>query len=340
MIFPKGEVAYENLRTAFVDLNSFLQTLKEDNFTGYLQMSFWDYEGILFLEAGEIVNAIVETQGKRSGGEEAMENIILMSKQKDGRINVYRLIPEMVTILASTTMKEATYKDLSTEFTSLDKLLDKLSKEDHSGFIDITLNDKKGWGIILFQEGEIIEAVMADEKSVGVSGKNSLEKIVEEVEKRGATFNVYRAALEGRVDRAIMTQNQDLQGVVIEVMQEVVRTIEFVVDSSAKRTGTFLENLKKAQIEKSDDYPFLDPFAAEFEYKDGEIQLQGKVPVEKFIRGIKDCIYLTLDKTPLDITKQELYARIKTSLQPTIEKFKKEIDGIGLKSTMPEFIVF
>lgn len=65
MILPKGEVAYENLRTAFVDLNSFLQTLKEDNFTGYLQISFWDYEGILFLEAGEIVNASEEKQGKR-----------------------------------------------------------------------------------------------------------------------------------------------------------------------------------------------------------------------------------------------------------------------------------
>jgi hypothetical protein len=340
MIFPQGDVAYENLRTAFVDLNSFLQTLKEDNFTGYLQLSFWDYEGILFLEAGEIVNAIVEAQGKRRGGEEAMENIIRMSKQKDGRINVYRLIPEMVTILASTTMNEATYKDLSTEFTSLDKLLDKLSKENHSGFIDIKLNDKKGWGIILFQEGEIVEAVLADEKSAWVSGKNSLDKIIEEVQKTGATFNVYRATLEGGNDRAAMAQSQDVQSVVLEVMQEVVRIIESVVDSLAKRTGTFLENLKKAQIEKSEDYPFLDPFAAEFEYKNGEIIFQGRIPIERFLRGIKDCIELTLDKTPLNITKKELYARIKTSLQPTIEKYKKEIDNIGLKSTMSEWIAF
>ena len=49
MILPKGEVVHENLRTAYVDLSNFLQTLKEDNFTGYLQVSFWDYEGVLFL---------------------------------------------------------------------------------------------------------------------------------------------------------------------------------------------------------------------------------------------------------------------------------------------------
>ena len=101
MILPKGEIVYENLRTVYVNLNSFLQTLKEDNFTGYLHVSFWDYEGVLFLEAGEIVNAIEEAQGKRSVGEEAVESIILMSKQKDGRINVYKLVPEMVTIDAS-----------------------------------------------------------------------------------------------------------------------------------------------------------------------------------------------------------------------------------------------
>jgi hypothetical protein len=218
-------------------------------------------------------------------------------------------------------------------------LLDKLSKEHHSGFVDIILNDKKGWGIILFQEGEIIEAVMADEKSTVVSGKNSLNKIIDDVQKIGATFNVYRAALEGGADRAVRAQTQDLQGA-IHVMQEVVRIIESVVDSLAKRPGVFLDNLKKAQIEKSEDYPFLDPFAAEFEYRDGEIKFQGEVPVERFVRGIKDCIDLALDKIPLDITKNELYTRLKSALQPTIEKFKREIDNIGLKSTMPEFIIF
>ena len=339
MILPKGDVAYENLRTAFVDLNSFLQTLKEDNFTGYLQISLWDYEGILFLEAGEIVNAIEEAQGKRKGGEEAMENIILMSKQKDGRINVYRLVPEMVTILASTTMKEATYKDLSTEFTSLDRLLEKLSKENHSGYIDIVLNDNKGKAIILFQEGAIVEAVMSDEKSGGVAGKDIVSKIMEDVQKTGATFNVYRAGLEGGSERTGMSQALDLQGG-IEVMQEVVRTIESVVDSVTRRTGVFLDNLKKAQVEKSEEYPFLDPFADEFEYKNGKIIVRGKVSVEIFLHGIKDCIDLTLHKIPLDITKDELYARIRTSLQPIIEKFGKKIDGLGFKSIMPEFIAY
>jgi hypothetical protein len=337
MILPKGGMVHENLRTAFVDLNSFLQTLKEDNFTGYIQVSFWDYEGILFLEAGEIVNAFEEAQGRRRGGEEAVENIVRMSKQKDGRINVYSLAPEMVTILASTSMKEATYKDLSTEFTSLDKLIEKLNKESHSGYIDITLNDKKGGGIIVFQEGEIVEAVMSDEKSGGVYGKDMLNKIIDDVQKKGATFNVYRAGLESSgSDRMGIMQASDLQGV-IEVIQEVIGTIESVTDGMNKRKGSFRDSFNKAQVEKSDEYPFLDPFAAEFEYRNGEIKFSGKTTVEVFVRGIRVCIEETLNKMAGEISRDDLYRQIRAALQPTVTKFGEKIDALGLKSAMPEF---
>ncbi|MBW2040261.1 MAG: hypothetical protein JRI46_11865 [Deltaproteobacteria bacterium] len=338
MILPKGEAVYENLRTSFVDLNSFLQSLKEDDFTGYVQLSFWDYEGALFLEAGEIVNAIEEAKGTIKGGEEAVENIIHMSKQKDGRINVHRLAPEMVTILASTSMEEAIYKDLSTEFTSLDKLIEKLSKERHSGYIDITLKDNKGRGIIFFQEGEVAEAMMSGEGGGGIYGKEMLTKIIDDAQNTGATFNVYRAGLlESGAERVEIAQAMDLQGA-IEVMQEVMEKIEDLVDGLTTRKGSFRDGFKRSQVEKSEDYPFLDPFIAEFEYENGEIKFWGKVPVGEFVQGIKDCIDLTLERIPVKIPRDELYARINSTLKLTIEKYGERIEVLGLKSVMPEIL--
>jgi hypothetical protein len=339
MILPKGPIVHENLRTVFIDLNNFLQTLKEDNFTGYVQVSFWDYEGILFLEAGEIVNAIEESESTRRGGEEAVENIIIKSKQQDGRINVYRLAPEMVTILASTSMEEATYKELSTEFTSLDKLIEKLSKENHSGYIDIVLNDNKGGGIIFFQDGKIAEAVMSDEKFSGAEkhGKDMLNEIIEDVQKTGATFNVYRAGLEGGSERTGIAQALEFQGV-IEVMQEVIRTIESLVDGLSNRQGAFRDSFKKARVEKSEEYPFLDPFAAEFKYSNGEIKFGGKVSAEVFVRGLKDCFDLTLDTITVSKNKDELYEKIRSALKPISSRFEEKIDAFGLKSIMPEFL--
>ena len=338
MILPKGEVVHENLRSSFIDLNSFLRSLKEDNFTGYIQITFWDYEGILFLEAGEIVNAFEEAEGSRRGGEEAVENIMLMSKQKDGRINVYRLIPEMVTILASTSMKEATYKDLSTEFTSLNKLIEKLGKEKHSGYIDIVLNDKKGRGIILFQEGEIVEAAMASEKEGDIHGKEMLTTIIADVQRIGATFNVYRAGLlESGSERTGITQTLELQGV-IEFMQEMLRQVEEMVDGLTNRKGSFRDDFKRAQVEKSEDYPFLDPFIAEFEYENGEIKFSGKLTIKEFVSGIRDCIELTLERVRTGVSKDELYERIRYVLKPTVEKYREKIKDLGLKSIMPELL--
>jgi hypothetical protein len=338
MILPKGETVYENLRTSFVDLTGFLQSLKEDNFTGYVQLSFWDYEGVLLLEAGEIVNAIEEARGTSKKGEGAVENIILMSRQKDGRINVYRLPPEMVTILASISMEEAIYKDLSTEFTSLDKLIEKLSNDKHSGYIDIIFNDEKGRGVIFFLDGEIVEAVMSGERGGGIYNKEMFAKIVDDAKKIGAVLNVYRAGMLGSgTERTGIAQTLDLQGI-IEVMQEVIKKIEDMVDGLTTRKGSFRDGFKRAQVEKLEDYPFLDPFVAEFEYADGEIKFGGKVPLEEFVRGIKDCIYLTLEKTPLEITKGELYTKINATLQPIIEKYRDRIEDLGLKSFMPEIL--
>ena len=101
---------------------------------------------------------------------------------------------------------------------------------------------------------------------------------------------------------------------------------------------SIMENFKKAQVEKSDVYPFLDPFAAEFEYMQGKINFHGKVSAEVLASGIKDCVELTLNKIPLEITKEELYEKVRSSLQPTITKFEKKIDDFGLKSIISEFL--
>jgi hypothetical protein len=236
-------------------------------------------------------------------------------------------------------MKEATYKELSTEFTSLDKLVEKLSKESHSGYIDIVLNDNKGGGIIFFQEGKVVEAVLSDEKFDGAekSGKDKLKEITEEVQKIGATFNVYRAELESGSERTGISQALEFEGV-IEVMQEMIKNIEFLVDELTTRKGSFRDSFKKARVEKSEDYPFLDPFEAEFEYTKGKITFGGKVPAEVFIRGLKDCIDLTLDTITVSTNKDELYEKIRSALKPILAKFEEKMDVFGLKSIMPEYL--
>ena len=58
MIFPEGEVVHKNLSTSYTSLNGLLMSLKSEDFSGYVKMGFMDYEAVLFMDSGDIINAV------------------------------------------------------------------------------------------------------------------------------------------------------------------------------------------------------------------------------------------------------------------------------------------
>ncbi|MEJ2413298.1 MAG: hypothetical protein P8Y34_09965 [Anaerolineales bacterium] len=60
MIFPKREPVYQNLNTSFTNFGELLVDLNENSFTGVVQVSFWEYEGVMLLDNGNIINAVQE----------------------------------------------------------------------------------------------------------------------------------------------------------------------------------------------------------------------------------------------------------------------------------------
>ena len=339
MILPKGKRMYENLRTSFVDLNNMLLALKEEDFTGYIHLSFWDYEGVLFLESGEVVNAIEESKEGRRGGEEAVGNILHQAKvKKDGKIDVYILPSEMITLFASTITQEALYKDLSSDFTSLDKLIEKLRKEGHTGYVEISFFNGKGGGIIFFQDGDVIEAMVGMEGEEIISGQENLDKIVEKAQEAGAYFNVYRSSFEEtRASFTETVQERDME-TAIALMEDIMRDAERVLDSMAEGKGAFVESFRRAQLDISEKYPFLDPFVGEFEYKDGKLQFLGDVPVKEFIKGVGECLDLALEKMPIRASKGDIYNKIRPVLESTVEKYEEVRDRWDLRALLPNLL--
>lgn len=337
MILPKGRALYENLRTSFVEFNNFLQSLKEDNFTGYVQLSSWEYRGILFLEAGEIVNAVEETSGGKRSAEEAAENIMAMARGDDGKIDAYELSPEMVTLLASASEEEVVYRDLTTDFTRLDKLIEKMREQRHSGYIDIMLKGQQGRGLVFFQDGEVVETLVGGDGPQDHYGTDSLPRILQAAEKTGATFTVYRSSAFDPTPRRVEVSEPRGFRDLIEMLGEAIGRIETLVDGLTKQKGSFRDLLKKAQVERSEEHPFLDPFMAEFEYANREIRFSGDASLEEFVKGVKECLALTLEWVPVKISRDELYGRVTAIVQPVAEKYREEVEMYGLKSYIPEF---
>ncbi|MEW6374380.1 MAG: DUF4388 domain-containing protein, partial [Thermodesulfobacteriota bacterium] len=274
MIFPKGEVRHQNLMTAYTELSALLSTLELENFSGTIELEFPENSGILFIDSGKIINAETRSRddSKRIIGQEAIQTLLALSKQKDGVLNVYQLSPERVAILASNLQHEILFKGLSTDFTRLDRLLLKLKEEKHNGFIEILTKENQAMGILFLEDGEPAEMFTTSGSGQSVFGRKSIPTFVENAIKQGAIFNVYRS--QGKTSREVATVPREREGQkdLILILQEILSRAEKLVDDLSRQKGTFLKAFKKSLIEKSEEFNFLDPFAGDFDYREGTLR--------------------------------------------------------------------
>jgi hypothetical protein len=241
----------------------------------------------------------------------------------------------MVTVLASTVKREILYKDLSTDFTSLQRLIDKLSEKGHTGYIEVSLKGGKSTGVIFFQEGEPIETILTSNEGSLVSGRDLLGRVLEEAQGAGVVFNVYRADMAASSNNLTeMIDGGDLQDL-LRVLQDTISSIETVVDGSIKR-GTFAAELRRALVQKSNEYPFLDPFAAEFSYDNGKIVYTGNPDTRELTRGLGECLGLSIEAISGKYSKQKILDRVKGELAQIKADFRQEIKKFNLDTTMPE----
>ncbi|MBI5180991.1 MAG: hypothetical protein HZA05_06275, partial [Nitrospirae bacterium] len=194
MLLPKGKIVHENLNTSYTNLNVLLHELGESGFTGYVSIHFWQYEAVLFLERGTIINAVSEGNSRKTG-QDAVNAVMSKAREKDGTISVYQLSEEMVTMFSAAAEGEAVHKNLTTDFSSLDRLISKLRAENHTGHIEISIKNNSGSGIVFLHAGEPIEAIFSDKDSVVQSGSGILDSIIAMAAKEGAVFNVFKASL-------------------------------------------------------------------------------------------------------------------------------------------------
>jgi hypothetical protein len=365
MILPKGEVRHENLLTAYTDVSALLSALKSEGFSGTVEIEFPEKEGTIFIDSGEVLNAEIreKSNGERKIGQEAIQAFLTLSNQKNGVLNVCRLQPEHVALVINHLQHEAVFRELSTDFTRLDRLLMKLKEDKHDGFIEVLTKEKKALGVLFVEGGEPVEMFTIPESGPSIFGRKSIPVFVENVSKQGAVLNVYKSygkmfkkekpvteskpvqrkpAGEGRpvVDTRPPAESRPPAGgkeglkELISILQETLSTAEKLVDA-ASRNGTFMVTFKKSLIEKAEAFSFLDPFAGEFEYHDGVIHFAGEVGEKEFTKGILECLNTTLVLLGKELPKNKmlplkLIAEIKSSL----ELHSETLERLGVKEVV------
>jgi len=335
MIFPKKDAVYQNLNTSFTNFGELLVDLKENSFTGVVQVSYWEYEGILLLDNGNIINAIEEIDGKTISGQEAVSKVTTKAKEKDGAVSVYPQKGEMITMLASIAKSEVVYKDLSTEFTSLDALITKLRTEEHTGYIEVSFQGNQQKGYIFLLAGKVIDALLSA-RGEEISGPAVINRILDLTTTSPATFSVFKAAVEEALSESEMIKVSFNLPQLLEVWGAVISAVESATDNQIGKEE-FLNTFKDTLIANADEFPFLDPFAAKFQYKNGSVSFTGAV-TKNFSQAIGKTLWDTVEslaeRAALD--GKDLFSPIRTALDAVTSNYENEIDRFNLKGILPE----
>ena len=198
MVLLEGNVVWENLRTAFVDVDELLLFLKRNEFNGYFHLTFSDCECVLFLHEGDVVNGLEERIEERICGQPAVRNILERSHQdRQGAITVKQLPASTVGLLSRVYLP--TVKLIPTDSNTGSKqfvgFVSQLKKERFTGYLELLFTTDEKQGIISFSEGKVkailTEDLLADLKEESEAELKFIRSFIERAQKTGVEYEAY-----------------------------------------------------------------------------------------------------------------------------------------------------
>ena len=383
MRYPKGEVVHQNLSTEYTDIPELLATLSSEGFTGVVEVVLAKETGAFIVMEGKALGALIESEPDQSTtfSQEAMDELIGIASKQAGILNIYKLSPAQVDAIVSRFSAEIVFKGLTTDFVKLDKFIQKLGAEHHTGYIEVFTKKGQPMGTLFLKEGELIDLhLLSGLESPSLSEPKAIPTFLEDVIHQGAVFDVYRSLVTnissethgdtksiGQVikdedspatiidaetiqELAEVEQTKEIAGEsinsherlnsnghkqILAALQEIIARVEKFVDDFSQE-GIFLRAFKRALIEKSDTYPFLDPFTEQFDYRHGEITLDEEVELEDFAAGIADCFNLTVSHLKKEFPKNmNLSLNTKTELESKFKLYQEAMMQSGVQSVPP-----
>lgn len=330
-IVPRGEPVVTGLNSYYLKIKQLLEHYQGEIGSGGVFFTASSGKGVVFFDQDEVLSGYFQNRREELSGPAAIEYLLDLPGHVNFSVSVYAIDPEDVYFWTSISSATIVYDNLSSEFTDIRALLRKLADERLTGYIDIAINNSDDRGMLFFQNGRI-----AGDSYSWTSEPNDEARhlLMEKTKSEGGVFKVFRidpAQVAASVAAAAvpvpeeteapppMSQAQPPKEDVLPLLATLLYVLERIVDANKKIKVPFVTLLKKKFIEKADRYSFLDPFAAEFEYKDRRVHYHGNEAPEVVIEAVT---------TSVSEMARELglHAALLKMLAPWFEKFADQIE--------------
>ncbi len=253
----KNHPIHKNLDTSFVNVSALIRYLRRRQFVGSVRIELSGYEAEIHLDEGNAlrVREFDRIAGRIGEGEEALQRILIRSREPGGIVNVFQTSAEEEKIVEVITEKPA--EKVSTPLQNIKPT-----------------------------------AVLAAAAPTNGTNGNAKPQIIEQPKPSIPNLPLdFTNKVEAKAKQtALSTDDWELLlNLTSELLSNIDKTLKAAnLDFSA----AFL----KARTEISGDYPFINPSAKIFNYKDGKISMTKQENAKLFTASVLEALRRLLDK--------------------------------------------
>jgi hypothetical protein len=324
VIIPREKPVIENLNIYYLDIRKLFEHFQGEIGSGGVFFKSHSAEGAIFFDEDELLNGYFQEKDTMLTGNAAIDQLIQAESEHNYSVSIYRISQEEVYFWSSLPSAEIIYKDLSTDFTNLDGLIKKMSSEKLTGYIDVTIGDGIEGGLVFISNGEIIGGSYSWGGEKTDSSQSNLEILVDKTKKSGGIFNVSRISMKkDKVADESKEQVSDTNLDILAMLEEFLGVFETVAPTGKNKGAGFSSILKKKFVEKAEEYAFLDPFAAEFEYSDRKIKYSGQAGEKELANGVITSVKELAEELGI-------LTEVKKYMTTWADKYEKKIEELGI----------
>jgi len=178
--------------------------------------------------------------------------------------------------------------------------------------------------LIFISNGEIIGGSYSWGGEKANSSQNNLKILIDKTKKVGGIFQVSRIPM--KTEKAAGESKEQVSDTNLEtlaMLEEFLGVFETVVPTGKNKGAGFSSILKKKFVEKAEEYAFLDPFAAEFEYSDREIKYSGQASEKELADGVITSVQELAEE-------MGILTEVKKFMASWVDKYGKKIEELGI----------
>ena len=309
MLIPQEQPYFQGLNSYYLLIDKFIEHLQGDIGSGCLYFTSSTQEILVYFDEQEILRGVVQDNKEHAQVSPTLEPVLDALRLKNFRVSVYQLDPNAIFFWGQMPQFRRGKAELKSADIQLPDLIYRLKQKQFSGFVHVNFTEKKVSALLFFNNGDRV----GGSYSWGAGGldpsNDTYNHLLKQLQATQATFAIGHFQAEekeevGKTEEAELESTDKYSDEPVYfsnldiALEEFLALFVQLVHKKTKSDPVIL--LKQQFVDKMDDYPFLDPFKAMFDYADGKVTFSDEAPQSKMAAAIVDCAWEVIQDNRLE----------------------------------------